>query len=425
MSEKTRFQAPRGTHDILPAEAPAWQWLEGKFRGLCRLYRYGEIRTPLFEQSEVIHRTSGETSDIVSKETYDLLDRGGDKLTLRPEGTAPVLRAAIEGGLLADSPLVRLSYIAPMFRYDRPQKGRFRQHHQIGVEALGSDDPAIDAEVIALSFNILNDLGVAGASLKLNSVGSPDDRPVYRQALVDYFAPQAEALSEDSRKRLDTNPLRILDSKDPRDRRLVEGAPLLSQFLTPENKEHFAAVQGHLDRLGVPYTLDPYLVRGLDYYTRTAFEWVHGGLGAQTSVGGGGRYNGLVEALGGPPTPGIGFGMGIERLLLAIADSGVQPPAEPTADVYVVAASNESRDDALLLCQEARDAGLSADFDALRRSLKAQMKSAGKCGARLVLIRGEDEMAAGAVTVRDMISREQQSVPRGDVVRVAREILSF
>jgi len=419
----TRFQAPRGTHDVLPEETPRWNWLEGKFRRLCALYRYFEIRTPLFEQSEVIHRTSGETSDIVAKETYDFEDRGGDRMTLRPEGTAPVLRAAIEGGLLNDSPIVKLAYIAPMFRYDRPQKGRFRQHHQVGIEALGADDPATDAEVIAFGQHLLEDLGIAGASLRLNSVGTPEDRPRYRQALVDYFTPLADKLSPESRKRLEANPLRILDSKDEGDRELIEGAPVIFESMDDANKDHFAAVQGYLERLGIQYSVDPRLVRGLDYYTRTAFEWTHPGLGAQASIGGGGRYNGLVEALGGPATPGIGWGMGIERLLLAVAASKVEPPTQKAADVYVIAASDDARKDAFGLAQEARHAGLIADFDPLHRSMKAQMKSAGKHGARFVFIRGEDEMANGTVTLRDMETKEQRAVPREDAVRAVRAIL--
>lgn len=419
----TKFQAPRGTHDILPAEMPHWLWLEDKFRRLCVHYRYHEIRTPLFEHSEVIHRSSGESSDIVSKETYDFVDRGDERMTLRPEGTAPVLRAAIEGGLLNENPLVKLSYIAPMFRYDRPQKGRFRQHHQVGVEALGADDPATDAEVIALGHHLLQRLGIAGQRLRLNSVGTPEDRPRYRQALVDYFSPLEDRLSPESLKRLATNPLRILDSKDEGDRALIADAPVIFEHMSEENKDHFAAVQGYLDKLGIEYEVDPRLVRGLDYYTRTAFEWVHPGLGAQASIGGGGRYNGLVEALGGPATPGIGWGMGIERLLLAVAAANVDPPRIPPVEAYIVAAGEGARKDAFLLTQEARNAGVSAEFDPLHRSVKAQMKAAGKIGARFALIRGEEELAQDTVTLRDMQNGEQRSVPREDAVRVVREIL--
>jgi len=420
MSEPNlKFQAPRGTHDVTPAEVDTWLRVEGTFRRVCRLYRYGEIRTPLFESSEITHRSSGETSDIVTKETYDFTDRGGEKFTLRPEGTPGVIRAAIENGLIADSPVVKLAYIAPMFRYDRPQKGRFRQHHQVGIEVLGPDDAASDAEVIALGCAFLAELGIKGAVLKINTVGSPDDRPIYRQALVDYFTPLAADLTEESRNRLNVNPLRILDSKAPNDRELVANAPLIYDYLTPENAAHFDAVKAHLDRLGIAYEVDPLLVRGLDYYTRMAFEWVHGGLGAQSSIGGGGRYNGLVEALGGPPTPGIGFGMGIERLMLAMEDSGVEPPLPPAADVYAVAAGDETRDAAFTLCQECRAAGLVADFDPLHRSVKSQMKSAGKSGAKVVLMIGTDELAGGTVTLRDMGTGEQTTVSRSEAVAKA------
>lgn len=418
-----RFQAPRGTHDVTPAEVEAWLRVEDTFRRVCRLYRYGEIRTPLFEHSGVIHRTSGETSDIVAKETYDFTDRGGDAMTLRAEGTAPVLRAAIEHGLIADSPVVKLAYIAPMFRYDRPQKGRFRQHHQVGIEVLGPSDAASDAEVIAFGCRLHADLGIMGAVLKINTVGSPEDRQAYRQALVDYFTPLAANLTEESRNRLATNPLRILDSKAPNDREAVKGAPRIHKYLTPDNAAHFDAVQAHLDRLGIAYEVDPLLVRGLDYYTRTAFEWVHGGLGAQSSIGGGGRYNGLVEALGGPPTPGIGFGMGIERLMLAMEDSGVVRTDPPGADVYVVAEDAETRGEAFALCQECRDAGLAAEFDPLNRSVKSQMKSAGKSGAIAVLRIGADELANGNVTLRDMVASEPSTVSRAEAVAAAKRIV--
>lgn len=421
-SERQIYQCPRGTHDIVPSEIPLWLWVESTFREMCRTYRYGEIRTPLFEYSNVIHRTSGVTSDIVSKETYDFRDRDGESLTLRAEGTAPVVRAAIQDGLLADNPYLKLAYIAPMFRHDRPQAGRYRQHHQIGIEALGSDDPATDAEVIAFSFDMLNALGIKDAVLRINTIGSPDDRPRYREALVTYFTPRKDSLSEDSRRRLETNPLRILDSKDEQDRAIVENAPSVFDYLTVENAKHFEAVLRKLDMLGIAYDVDQRLVRGLDYYTRTAFEWVHGALGAQSSVGGGGRYNGLVEALGGPPTPGIGWGMGIERLLLAVPKS--EPPAN-TTDIYVVVAVRDrpeqaelaarTRDTAFLLCQEARKRGFSADFDTMNRSLKAQMKSAGKIGARYALILGENEMANGTVTLRDMLRSEEKVISRDDI----------
>ena len=420
-----KFQAPRGTHDVTPAEVNAWLRVEETFRRVCHLCRYGEIRTPLFEHSGVIHRTSGESSDIVAKETYDFTDRGGDTMTLRAEGTAPVLRAAIEHGLIAESPVVKLAYIAPMFRYDRPQKGRFRQHHQVGIEVLGPSDAASDAEVIAFGGHLHAELGITGAVLKINTVGSPEDRPVYRQALVDYFTPLAANLTEESRNRLATNPLRILDSKAPNDREVVVGAPRIHEYLTPDNAAHFEAVKGHLDRLGIAYEVDPLLVRGLDYYTRTAFEWVHGGLGAQSSIGGGGRYNGLVEALGGPPTPGIGFGMGIERLMLAMEDSGVAPPLAPGADVYVVAAGAETRDEVFVLCQECRIAGLAAEFDPLHRSVKSQMRTAGKSGAKIVLIIGADELASGTITLRDMAAAEQRTVPRAEAVAEAARILEI
>ncbi|HEY3413218.1 MAG TPA: histidine--tRNA ligase [Armatimonadota bacterium] len=420
-----KFQAPRGTHDVTPAEVGAWLRVEETFRRVCRLYRYGEIRTPLFESSEITHRSSGETSDIVTKETYDFTDRGGDSFTLRPEGTPGVIRAAIEHGLIADSPVVKLAYIAPMFRYDRPQKGRFRQHHQVGIEVLGPSDAASDAEVIALGCRLHAELGIKGAVLKINSVGSPEDRPVYRQALVDYFTPRAADLTEESRNRLATNPLRILDSKAPNDRELVAGAPRIQEYLTAENAAHFDAVKSHLDRLGIAFEVDPLLVRGLDYYTRTAFEWVHGGLGAQSSIGGGGRYNGLVEALGGPPTPGIGFGMGIERLMLAMEDSGVTPPVPDTADVYAVAAGDETRGEVFALCQECRDAGLAAEFDPLHRSVKSQMKSAGKAGAGVVLLIGGDELTNGTVTLRDMAVAEQHTVPRAEAVAAAKRIVEM
>ncbi len=416
--------APRGTHDILPEEIPLWHWLEAKFRTIARLYQYHEIRTPLFEATGVFSRTAGETSDLVRKEMYTFNDRGDDSMTLRPEGTASVVRAYLQHGMNATQSLAKLYYVAPIFRYERPQAGRYRQHHQVGIEALGSKDAALDAEVIALGWHYLNDIGLVSPTLFLNSVGCAACRPAYRERLVAFLAPLAPQLSDDSRRRLDANPMRILDSKEEGDRALTADAPRMLDHLCEECQDHFARVQSHLLALEVSFEVDPRLVRGLDYYTKTAFEFKHAGLGAQDTVLGGGRYDGLVEQLGGPATPGVGFGSGIERALEALKADGVHPIAPVTRpEVFLATMGDDAHKAGVALLGELRREGVSAEMSYGARSLKAQMKQANKSGARLALLLGDDELARGEATLRWLATSEQQPIGLRDLARSLKTLL--
>lgn len=412
-----RYQSPRGTHDILPAETPRWRALERRFTALCQRYGYREIRTPLFEQTDLFARTVGETSDLVTKQMYTFEDPGGDRFTLRAEGTAPALRAYLEHSLAGQSPLVKLSYVCPIFRYERPQAGRYRQHHQVGIEVLGSQDPAVDAEVIAFGAAYLADLGITGYTLKLNSVGCPACRPNHRDALRSAVHQHLGDLCADCQRRFDENPLRMLDCKRERCGELLANAPGSAEYLCEECGTHFARLRELLDALGIEYELDARLVRGLDYYTKTAFEFMHtAGLGAQSAIIGGGRYDGLVEECGGKPTPGIGFGSGIERVLLVRQALGVDDGLSDEIDAFVITLGAGARVAGLRLLAELRAAGLSADTDYLGRSLKSQMKEAHRQNARFALIAGEDELARGVVAVRSMQDSEQTEVPTSAVV---------
>ncbi|CAM3360298.1 histidine--tRNA ligase [Hydrogenibacillus schlegelii] len=405
-----RYQAPRGTADILPDEAARWQAVEAAFREACRRFGYGEIRTPIFEQTELFARSVGASTDIVQKEMYTFTDRGGRSLTLRPEGTAPVVRAVIEHRLYGTAELpLKLCYLGPMFRYERPQSGRQRQFHQFGVEAIGVEAPELDAEVIALGWTFLQDIGLKGVTLVLNSLGCPVCRPAYREALVAFLRPHREALCPDCRLRLEQNPLRVLDCKIDGPTPLVASAPRITDHLCDACRAHHAAVKAELDRLGIPYVEDPHLVRGLDYYTRTVFEFVAEGLGAQNTVLAGGRYNGLMAALGGPDLPGIGFALGAERLLLLLDEPAEGRVGAPAPDVYVVAfgAGAEKK---LSLLMRLRAAGLSADADFAGRGLKAQLRSADRRGARYAVIVGDDEARAGRAAIKHLATGAQWTV---------------
>lgn len=413
---------PRGTSDILPGEVEKWQRLEEKFREICREYGYSEIRTPVFEHTELFLRGVGDTTDIVEKEMYTFTDRGSRSITLRPEGTAPAARAYLENKLYAGPQPVKLYYAGPMFRYDRPQAGRFRQFHQVGAEVFGSHDPAVDAEIIALAMNYYWGLGLRDMDLHLNSVGCPQCRPQLREKLIQFFGARRADLCKNCNERLVKNPLRILDCKEERCTLAGKGAPTSLDCLCGECAEHFAELKRHLDVIAVPYTIDRRLVRGLDYYTHTAFEIMAPDIGAQSSIGGGGRYNGLVEICGGPPTPGVGFALGMERIILAMERQGIPMPEAQGPDVFVVTAGEDGAGRAFSLLFKLRDAGVSADKDYLGRSLKSQMKYAGKTGARFVLIAGEEEMKRGEVVVRDMKAGEQKAVLEIEVIDYLRKL---
>ncbi|WP_455373862.1 histidine--tRNA ligase [Limibacillus halophilus] len=399
------MQPVRGTRDLLPEDMRRHREVVERAREMALRYGYQEIATPIFEFTEVFKRTLGDTSDIVTKEMYTFAMKEGEQITLRPENTAGVVRAMLSNGLRQELPL-KYFYAGPMFRHERPQKGRFRQFHQIGVELLGVPEPAGDVEVIAVGQAVLEALGLGGRiTLELNTLGDPDSRQAYRQALVDYFSDHREALSEDSRDRLERNPLRILDSKDEGDRRLVAGAPLFGDYLNEESLAFFAEVREGLDALGIGYELNPRLVRGLDYYCHTAFEFTTTELGAQSAVMAGGRYDGLVETMGGQPTPGVGWAAGIERLSMLV--EGVPDAPRPLALVPLGEAA-EAR--ALLLAEELRRGGFAVDLG-YSGNMKKRMKRANKIAARAAVILGEDELAQSAAMVRDLDSGEQELVP--------------
>lgn len=426
-----RYRAPRGLHDLLPDQAPAWRFVEESFRQVCELYGFAEIRTPAFESADLFIRAVGEHTDIISKEMYGVAPLSGtreadsERLALRPEGTAPALRAYLEHSLGAASPLTRLYYIGPIFRHERPQAGRLRQHHQVGVEALGSEDPGLDAEIIQMGVRFLRGLGVTGEEVQVNSVGCGECRPSYREALRGALVDLLPGMCEDCNRRYETNPMRILDCKVEEWGRLLPRIPDILDHLCDACAAHHSGLSKALELLGVEFVRSPRLVRGFDYYVRTAFEITHSGLGAQSTVIGGGRYDGLVEELGGPPTPGIGFGCGIERVLMICESIRAELPSPSGMEAYVVALAPEAREPALRLVSDLRAAGVRADRDAQARSVKAQMRSANRSGASVVLLIGEDELSRGDVTLKEMATGEQQSVPAaGIVAAVARRLAS-
>jgi histidyl-tRNA synthetase len=412
------LQPARGTQDLLPEMARRHRRVGDTARSLAELYGFAEIATPIFEFTKVFARPIGEHTDIVAKEMYTFTDRGGEEVTLRPENTAGVVRAVLSNGLTQNTPL-KIFYSGPMFRYERPQKGRFRQFHQIGVELLGVPQPQADIEVIALGQRILGALGIADkVVLELNTLGDPESRAAYRDALVGYFSARLSELSEDSRRRLERNPLRILDSKDPGDQRLAAEAPDFSEYLNDASREFFARVRDGLDTLGIGYRLNPRLVRGLDYYTHTAFEFVTSELGAQGTVIGGGRYDGLVELMGGPSMPGVGWAAGIERLAMLIAE----PPAPPRP-IALVPIGDQAEATALVLAEELRDAGLAVDLG-YSGNLQRRMRRADRIGARAAVLFGTDELAAGTLTVRDFDSGAQEAVRREELIKRLQDLVA-
>jgi histidyl-tRNA synthetase len=385
----TRIEAPRGTHDVLPSEQPLWQKVTGEMERLCALYGYRRIQTPGIEDTELFQRTSGAGSDIVQKEMYTFEDRGGRSLTLRPEGTAPICRAYLEHGMQREPQPVKLYTIAPMYRYAAPQRGRFREHYQLSFESIGSADPAVDAEVIQYYDTLLKNLGVSRYELQLNSIGDRNCRPAYVEKLNAWLDEHADVLDDDAKQKRATSPLRVFDVKDEKVRAALQDAPKIGESLCAECAEHFAQVRGYLDAYGVAYTLDPTLVRGLDYYTRTTFEFLGPDESTQAStICGGGRYDYLVEEIGGPPTPGIGFGAGIERLVLSLELEDITVP-EPQLDLFLVLEAPERRTDLLTALQALRTKGVAVDTDYAGRSVKGQLTYAQK-RARAVAIRGAD-----------------------------------
>ena len=407
-----KLQKPKGTQDILPADSSKWQYVENVARETFKKYNYGEIRTPMFEHYEVISRSVGDTTDIVTKEMYDFHDKGDRHITLRPEGTAPVVRSYVENKLFAPEVQkpVKVYYIGSMFRYERPQAGRLREFHQLGVECFGSKNPATDVETIAMTYQLFNTLGIKDVTLHLNSLGNTESRLAYRQALIDYLTPMRESLSKDSQRRLDENPLRVLDSKEKEDKVAVENAPSILDYLDEESQAHFDEVRTMLDSLNIPYVIDTNMVRGLDYYNHTIFEFVTTIDKSELTICAGGRYDSLVEYFGGPETAGFGFGLGLERLLLVLDKQGIELPEEESLDVYIAVLGSGANGKALELIQAIRYQGFKAERDYLGRKIKAQFKSADTFKAKTVITLGESEVESGQVNVKNNATREEVTV---------------
>lgn len=407
-----KLQKPKGTQDILPADSAKWQYVENVARETFKKYNYGEIRTPMFEHYEVISRSVGDTTDIVTKEMYDFHDKGDRHITLRPEGTAPVVRSYVENKLFAPEVQkpVKVYYIGSMFRYERPQAGRLREFHQLGVECFGSKNPATDVETIAMAYQLFNTLGIKDVTLHLNSLGNTESRLAYRQALIDYLTPMRESLSKDSQRRLDENPLRVLDSKEKEDKIAVENAPSILDYLDEESQAHFDEVRTMLDSLNIPYVIDTNMVRGLDYYNHTIFEFVTTIDKSELTICAGGRYDSLVEYFGGPETAGFGFGLGLERLLLVLDKQGIELPVEESLDVYIAVLGSGANGKALELVQAIRYQGFKAERDYLGRKIKAQFKSADTFKAKTVITLGESEVESGQVNVKNNATREEVTV---------------
>ena len=407
-----KLQKPKGTQDILPADSAKWQYVENVARETFKKYNYGEIRTPIFEHYEVISRSVGDTTDIVTKEMYDFHDKGDRHITLRPEGTAPVVRSYVENKLFAPEVQkpVKVYYIGSMFRYERPQAGRLREFHQLGVECFGSKNPATDVETIAMAYQLFNTLGIKDVTLHLNSLGNTESRLAYRQALIDYLTPMRESLSKDSQRRLDENPLRVLDSKEKEDKVAVENAPSILDYLDEESQAHFDEVRTMLDSLNIPYVIDTNMVRGLDYYNHTIFEFITTVDKSELTICAGGRYDSLVEYFGGPETAGFGFGLGLERLLLVLDKQGIELPVEENLDVYIAVLGSGANGKALELVQAIRYQGFKAERDYLGRKIKAQFKSADTFKAKTVITLGESEVESGQVNVKNNATREEVTV---------------
>lgn len=406
---------PKGTKDVLPADSYKWQYVEEKARQVARLYGLREIRTPVFEYTELFSRGVGETTDVVTKEMYTFLDKGNRSVTLKPEGTAGVARSFIENGLYGTPMPLKMYYIIPAFRYERPQAGRLREFHQFGAEVYGSAAPDTDAEVIALAHDFIASLGLK-AKLRINSIGCKKCREAFNDALKEYFRPRLGEMCPDCRARFDKNPMRMLDCKVPACKAIAAGAPTILDYLCDDCKEHFAAVQKYLQIAGIPYEIDPGIVRGLDYYTRTVFEFVSEEIGAQGTVLGGGRYDGLIEEIGGPSTPAVGFAAGLERLLLLMEKSGASFPAAPAPVVYIAGMDAACREKAFEIAAVLRRAGVPCEVDHMERSLKAQFKYADKLQAKYTAVIGGNELQEGVMDVKNMSDSSRERVPFADAV---------
>ncbi|MEE8706000.1 MAG: histidine--tRNA ligase [Oscillospiraceae bacterium] len=403
-------QAPRGTEDILPGQSEKWQVVESVARNEAEKNGFSEIRTPVFEHTELFLRSVGETTDVVQKEMYTFKDKGNRSITLRPEGTAGAVRAFLEHGLLSAGMPQKFYYLTSCYRYEKAQKGRLREFHQFGIEMFGSNSPLSDAEVIGVGYSVLQRLGIAGISLAINSIGCPTCRAAYTKALKEYFSARKGELCETCLSRLERNPMRILDCKEKECQEIAANAPKILDFLCEDCQKHFDGVKHALEAMGISYTIDPSIVRGLDYYTNTVFEFLYKGM----AICAGGRYNGLVEEMGGTPTPALGFGMGLERVILAMEEQKVEFPSKKRCDLFLASLGDAAREKSFLLAQKCKESGLYAEFDEIGRGLKAQMKYADKIGARFSLVLGDNEIESGRVMIKNMANGEKTEVSLGD-----------
>lgn len=409
------IKAPKGTKDMLPQDAYKWQYIEDAWKKICKEYGFKEIRTPMFEATELFNRGIGDTTDVVQKEMYTFEDLGKRSITLKPEGTSPTVRAFIESNLYAETQPTKLFYDIPCFRYEKPQAGRLREFHQFGIENFGTSSMLADAEIIALGYDFLQRMGIEDVELHISSVGCRECRPKHRKALQDFLRPKYDELCETCKSRFDKNPMRILDCKSDKDQELVKGAPMMLDYLCDDCKKDFDELKAHLDSMGIKYVVDPSIVRGLDYYTKTAFEFITTKIGAQGTVCGGGRYDHLIEEIGGPDMPGVGFGLGKERLIMLMEESGNDFGGDIRPQLFVAWIGDEAREYAVKLVNDLRKEGLRCELDTRERNLKGQMKYANKLGAAYTAVIGEDEVKSGEITLKNMESGEQKKVKREEL----------
>lgn len=406
---------PKGTKDVMPSESYKWHFVEKAFADICAKYGFKEIRTPIFEHTELFTRGIGETTDVVQKEMYTFKDHAGRSITLKPEGTSPAVRAFIEHKTYADVQPTKMYYVTPCFRYEKPQSGRLREFHQFGIETFGTGNMMADAEIIALGYDFLSSLGVKDVELRINSIGCPNCRKKHREALKAFLEPKYDELCDTCKTRYEKNPLRILDCKSPICQELVKGAPMMIDYLCDECRQAFDELQKNLTAMGIPFTVDPGIVRGLDYYTKTAFEFVSNNIGAQGTVCGGGRYDHLIEEIGGPPIPGVGFGLGIERLLMVMEANGVEIPRPESLDVFIAFMGERAKAFALGLMRRLRCSGVRAEMDILNRNVKGQFKYADRLNARYTVVIGDNELDEGKVTLKNMATGEQKLIAIEDI----------
>ncbi len=409
--------APKGTKDTLPDQVYRWHYVEKKFAEICDRYGYREIRTPVFEHTELINRGVGDTTDIVQKEMYTFNDHGGRSLTLKPEGTSPAVRAFVEHKMYAEVQPTKLYYVTPCFRYEKPQSGRLREFHQFGIEIFGTPNMMADTDVICLAHDFLEEMGIRDVTLEINSVGCPECRARYRKALQDFLRPHYDELCDTCKDRFERNPMRILDCKSPEDQAIVKDAPEMLDYLCDDCAQAFRDVQEDLTAMGIEYVVNPRIVRGLDYYTKTAFEFVSNSIGAQGTVCGGGRYDNLCEELGGPPIPGVGFGLGIERLLMLMDANGVEIPEPSPVEVFIVTMGDKAKAEGLGLIHTLHREGISAQMDTLARNVKGQFKYAVRLNARYTIVIGDEEIEKGVVQFKDMEQHEQREIPFGEILK--------